>query len=888
MTIFFHKSVPVVPNRNTKCSYLEEKYQVRKDIACSDEIRGIIERGSIFRPYRRKFSLASNCACSFERMALPALLSTDDLVKFRTRFCERFLQFGECNFGGKCQYSHNMTWRRRSPQKYLYEPRLCENILSFVGDNGAKRQSLVNCHNGKSCKFAHSREEILYHPLVYKTVMCEDMSCCRYYCPFGHAMEELLPASEAPEYIRRCLIEAASLDETWDSDLLDEDMMVAADSEVVEGGGMRLRKASSGGGQLLSSSSSSVSPSCSLPQSLYRVHLPVPGSSDWNISDQSAWISITPTIRIETVVRATSPVVPSELCRALVSRTDTAGLAAKKTASHNNVIPSQYCLCKVMQFEESSSCCSQLLSELTNVSKTEHRNLIAIKRVHVGSIGGNSQMLCVAMEQCSTSLYQAIVDGYRNGDNGSVRGLARKLNPHNGTTTITAIQRIGEIISGLQRLHFIGITHLRLHPTNILIDGEASFKLADFVGKSGILKSLSGTSTGSSLSESVQAWLAPELISALKNKGEKIVISNLKACDVFALGLVIMYAMTGQHAFGTFSTTDKQLQFCSGDTKQVMENISSDYISNQHLLYDCPLVLDLVFRCLSFDAADRLEISELSRHPLFWDLDFTRSFFASLPFGDPAFDMFTSYELFWRNHLTEISCFEETNFASSLDQYPDTVAGAVRFLLDIWNKESSTSCYKSVWLKLLDSFPQILIRVWDATKLSQVPPDDRFARNHLHWMSLRGLAVTCISHQFVREYYALISDKNNNKNISLLPDESRGLTDACASHSAGLILAAKRVHKKNMRASPVISESSVISTTPCSFESSVAGMTFVDPLIVKQMAAASAALSAVYDNPDLVMAITKGEVNPVNQLIATATIYSSLLHDAGASPPPSF
>ena len=219
--------------------------------------------------------------------------------------------------------------------------------------------------------------------------------------------------------------------------------------------------------------------------------------------------------------------------------------------------------------------------------------------------------------------------------------------------------------------------------------------------------------------------------------------------------------------------------------------------------------------------------------------------------------------------------------------YPDTVGGAVRFLLDLWNKDETSSGCKSVWLKLLDSFPQILIRVWDATKLSRVPPDDRFARNHLHWMSLRGSAVTCISHQFVREYYALLlSDKKNNNTISLLPDESRGLTDACASHSTGLILAAKRAAgvKKNIRASPVISDSSVISTTPCSFESSVAGMTFVDPQIVKQMAAASAALSAVYDNPDLVVAITKGEVNPVNQLIATATIYSSLLQDAGASP----
>lgn len=30
-----------------------------------------------------------------------ALLSHEDLVKFRTRFCERFLQYGECNFGDK-------------------------------------------------------------------------------------------------------------------------------------------------------------------------------------------------------------------------------------------------------------------------------------------------------------------------------------------------------------------------------------------------------------------------------------------------------------------------------------------------------------------------------------------------------------------------------------------------------------------------------------------------------------------------------------------------------------------------------------------------------------------------------------------------------------------
>ncbi len=73
-------------------------------------------------------------------------------------------------------------------------------------------------------------------------------------------------------------------------------------------------------------------------------------------------------------------------------------------------------------------------------------------------------------------------------------------------------------------------------------------------------------------------------------------------------------------------------------------------------------------------------------------------------------------------------------------------------------------------------------------------------------------------------------------------------------------------------------------TSPIVTPSPVAGMTFVDPMIVKQMAAASAALTAIYDNPELVTAITKGDPTPYNQLIATASIYSSLLEEAGARP----
>ena len=792
-------------------------------------------------------------------MALPALLSTDDLVKFRTRFCERFLQFGECNFGGKCQYSHNMTWRRRSPQKYLYEPRLCDNIVWFITESGMRRQTISNCHNGKNCKFAHSREEILYHPLIYKTVMCEDITCGKFYCPFAHAMEELLQAAEAPEYIRRCLMDAASLDES-DSDLLDDGDCgpaggIAADGEItILDGSLRLRKASGVGGP--------AAP---------RLHLPVPGSAEWNAqTDPSAWIAISPAIRIETVIRARSPVVSSELCRALVSRTDTAGLAAKKITPSG--IPSQYCIAKVIQVPCGSGGAAQLIQELQTISKTEHRNLVTVKRVHVGAMPNSQQMVCLALEQASTSLAQAVVDGYRQ--DGSVRGLARKL----ATSPMAASQRISDLVAGLQRLHFIGSAHGRICPTNILIDAESGFKISDFMGKLGLLQAIidGNFEAGKQYLEEPQSivWLAPELTRflTLGGGGPKAPTPDLKKSDVFSLGCVVFYAMTGQHPFG--STSDG-----------IAENIQADYITNQHLLYNCPLVLDLCLRCLVTEPSRRIDLTEMSRHPLFWDFDMTRTALAGAASGGGA--EFLDYELKWKEVVSGwISAQHyEALTVLNFNIYPDSIIGVVRFLVESWSSvnQLGAALLSSLLVKTLDAFPQILVRVWDSQHVGSTM--SVFKRNHLHWMSLRNSATTCVSHHFVREYYDALSGADSS-----LPDESDNLSDACNAQAAGIAGKLKSSPKPAMvplrqpKASfrppaPQLQSSPILTPSP------VAGMTFVDPMVVKQMAAASAALSAIYDNPELVSAITKGEPTPYNQLIATASIYSSLLEEAGATRP---
>lgn len=60
------------------------------------------------------------------------------------------------------------------------------------------------CPNGVRCGYAHSKDEVLYHPSIFKTRCCEDHRetraarrgrraprCHRHYCPFAHGAQEL-------------------------------------------------------------------------------------------------------------------------------------------------------------------------------------------------------------------------------------------------------------------------------------------------------------------------------------------------------------------------------------------------------------------------------------------------------------------------------------------------------------------------------------------------------------------------------------------------------------------------------------------------------------------------------------------------------------------------
>ncbi|PHJ19413.1 zinc finger protein [Cystoisospora suis] len=127
-----------------------------------------------------------------------------------TKACLRLAQ-GSCSFGlNRCQYCHSTVWTRRPPflpfsvhthtqgtkeacrQRWSpllrYLPVACSNLVIVDG-----RVAAVSCPRGQSCPFSHSHDEIVYHPLLYKTEECEDYerSCCDvYYCWKAHSQKE--------------------------------------------------------------------------------------------------------------------------------------------------------------------------------------------------------------------------------------------------------------------------------------------------------------------------------------------------------------------------------------------------------------------------------------------------------------------------------------------------------------------------------------------------------------------------------------------------------------------------------------------------------------------------------------------------------------------------
>jgi len=159
-------------------------------------------------------------------MAMPTDFWRNDqmLNIFRTKPCQRLARDGVCGWRSQCQFSHSLEWPRRQPRRYNYSPELCPNVTVIEGPDGGTERVENNCNAGLRCPWAHSKEEVLFHPHIFKTTLCEEHTsntgnnqnqrqtrnakknrCHRYYCPFAHGQDELRTSPLSAEQREKCL-----------------------------------------------------------------------------------------------------------------------------------------------------------------------------------------------------------------------------------------------------------------------------------------------------------------------------------------------------------------------------------------------------------------------------------------------------------------------------------------------------------------------------------------------------------------------------------------------------------------------------------------------------------------------------------------------------------
>jgi len=141
---------------------------------------------------------------------------------FRTKMCQRLLRGNTCAWGSQCQFSHSLHWPRRPHRGHSYSPELCPHICVSAGTERGEVRVENCCPTGPKCGFAHSKEEVLYHPHILKTCLCEEHAsrqggssrgrrkrhCHRHYCPFAHGSKELRASPLSPELRKQYLLDA--------------------------------------------------------------------------------------------------------------------------------------------------------------------------------------------------------------------------------------------------------------------------------------------------------------------------------------------------------------------------------------------------------------------------------------------------------------------------------------------------------------------------------------------------------------------------------------------------------------------------------------------------------------------------------------------------------
>lgn len=99
-------------------------------------------------------------------------MGENEVSKFRTSWCAKRYEHDH----GLCGFAHvevNNGWLRRNPTTHPYTDTMCPMVSNVVIDTETGESIVLNeCPHGRHCGYAHSLEEIDYHPNRYKTQAC--------------------------------------------------------------------------------------------------------------------------------------------------------------------------------------------------------------------------------------------------------------------------------------------------------------------------------------------------------------------------------------------------------------------------------------------------------------------------------------------------------------------------------------------------------------------------------------------------------------------------------------------------------------------------------------------------------------------------------------------
>ncbi|MFO0867035.1 MAG: protein kinase [Gemmataceae bacterium] len=135
----------------------------------------------------------------------------------------------------------------------------------------------------------------------------------------------------------------------------------------------------------------------------------------------------------------------------------------------------------------------------------------------------------------------------------------RKIEP------LEAARVVGEVAAAAEFAHRVGITHQDIKPHNILIDDQGKPRLADF----GIARMRGFWSVAAdTLAGGTPAYMAPE-----QWEGEPNAV-NVGA-DIFALGGVLFFLLTGKHPRSTANTSNPSNPVLQGPNQELLERSSA-------------------------------------------------------------------------------------------------------------------------------------------------------------------------------------------------------------------------------------------------------------------------------------------------------------------------